>query len=371
MKYAEIVADNPNTALARVHEELGPEAVIVKVRKLRPEGISWLWRSNGKIEVTACVPDQPQVENPVSNPHNPSLAEKQLANPIAAGHAGEQTTEKQIPFANRYDRNPLGVEKAGETRLTTSRGRWRSIEWLESNGLLPAFTRQLEEKVQVLYGGKRLPAMQSEWTAITDLIVCHWLPPRQSAAGTGRPHVFIGPPGSGKTTALCKWMTSEMLSNDRHVRVWRLDADTANSGEMLELHCEMMGVPVERFWSEPGETSDLQFVDLPGVETRNADAMSALREHLSVLPQPHVHLVLNAAYESSILLEQFRAFEAFAPEDVIFTHLDEEHRRVKLWNMVLGTKCPISFLGAGQKIPGEFRRAEPSLLFPQKNTDKR
>ena len=171
--------------------------------------------------------------------------------------------------------------------------------------------------------------------------------------------------------ALCKWVASAITSGDRHVRVWRLDADSANSSELLELHCELMGVPVERFWNECGDPSDLQFVDLPGVEARDQDALAALREHLSSLPQPHVHLVLNAAYESSILFEQFRAFEAFAPEDIIFTHLDEEHRRVKLWNFVLGTKCPISFLGAGQKIPGEFRRAEPALLFPQKKADKR
>jgi flagellar biosynthesis GTPase FlhF len=49
---------------------------------------------------------------------------------------------------------------------------------------------------------------------------------------------------------------------------------------------------------------------------------------------------------------------------VIFTHLDEERRRVKLWNFVLGTNCSVSFLGGGQKIPGDFRRAESALLFP-------
>jgi len=106
---------------------------------------------------------------------------------------------------------------------------------------------------------------------------------------------------------------------------------------------------------------------LPGVETHDANALAALREQLALLPDPHIHLVLNAACESSILFGQFHAFESFAPEDIIFTHLDEELQRVKLWNFVLGTNCPISFLGTGQKIPGEFRRAEPALLFPQKN----
>ena len=67
--------------------------------------------------------------------------------------------------------------------------------------------------------------------------------------GTGRPHVFIGPAGSGKTTALCKWMTSAVLVNEQRVRVWRLDGESANASEFLSLHCELMGVPVERFWN--------------------------------------------------------------------------------------------------------------------------
>ena len=343
MRYATIVAENPQAALTQVHDQLGPDAVIVSARKMRPPGMAWLWPGNRKIEVTAYVPEKPP-----------------------------EPTKEIVPLRNEAATFRPGNRMAMERQAPGSQtSRWRSISWLESNGLLPAFSRQLEEKARLLYGQRPLPVMQSEWTAITDLIICHWLPARQEAVGTGRPHVFIGPAGSGKTTALCKWMNSAMLFDQHSVRVWRLDGESANSAELLTLHCELTGVPMERFWDEPDDSADLQFVDLPGVEMDNPDAMSALRDQLSLLPNPHVHLVLNAAYESSILFEQFRAFEQFRPEDIIFTHLDEESRRVKLWNFVLGTKCPISFLGAGQKIPGEFRRAEPALLFPQKNTGKR
>lgn len=339
MKFVAIVAENPNSALAQVHEQLGPEAVIVSVRKMRPEGISWFFPNRRKIEVTACVPQK-------------SLEIKR---------------EAPVENTKHHEENRIAREKPV---FKTPNGRWRSITWLETNGLLPAFTNQLEEKVQKLYGEKPPQTMQAEWTAITDLIICHWLPARQAMEGTGRPHVFIGPAGSGKTTALCKWMASATFCNENRIRAWRLDGENANSSELLSLHCELTGVPVERFWNESDESADLQFVDLPGAEIHSESAMSALRDQLAALPQPHVHLVLNAAYESSILFEQYHAFEPFAPEDIIFTHLDEESRRVKLWNFVLGTKCPISFLGAGQKIPGDFRRAEPALLFPQKNTKK-
>lgn len=337
MKFVSIVAENPNAALVQVHEQLGPDAVIVSVRKMKTSGISWIWPYNKRIEVTACVPEKPS-EPRLDSSHG--LASRSIA--------PQSAIERPVPVPR------------------PSTGRWRSIGWLESNGLLPAFAAQLEDKIRLLYGGQPLPTMQTEWTAITDLIICHWLPARQETVGTARPHVFIGPPGSGKTTALCKWMTSAMLFDEHQVRVWRLDGESANISELLPLHCELMGVPLERFWNDSGASADLQFVDLPGVEARNDNGMSALHDQLAALPEPHVHLVLNAAYENSILFDQFRAFEPFAPEDIIFTHLDEETRRIKLWNFVLGTKCPISFLGAGQKIPGEFRRAEPALLFPQK-----
>ena len=342
MKIVAFQAKDANTALTRIHEELGPEAVVVSVKRLPPDGISRLWQRHGKIEVTACVPQK----LPEQQPATPERSED--ASPAAAGRFMRQNTFET-------------------SAMRPSAGRWRTIAWLESKGLLPAFVEQLEQKVHLLHGEQPLATPEKEWAAVTDLIVCHWRPARQMTTGTGRPHVFIGPSGSGKTTALCKWMVSSVLVHEHSARVWRLDGETANASEILSLHCESLGVPTERFWNEPIPAADLLFVDLPGVEAHNGNALMRLREQLALMPEPHIHLVLNAACESSILFEQFHAFESFAPEDIIFTHLDEELQRVKLWNFVLGTNCPISFLGTGQKIPGEFRRAEPALLFPQKN----
>jgi flagellar biosynthesis GTPase FlhF len=158
-----------------------------------------------------------------------------------------------------------------------------------------------------------------------------------------------------------------VLRGEHRARVWRLDGETANTSEFLSLHCEMLGVTTERFWNGAEGGEELLFVDLPGVECHSAAGMKALREQLSSLPAPHIHLVLNAAYETTLLFEQFNCFAPLMPEDLIFTHLDEEHRRVKLWNFVLGTNCSLGWLAGGQKIPGEFHRAESSLLFPHKN----
>jgi flagellar biosynthesis protein FlhF len=337
MKLVPFVAENADAALAQIHEQLGPNAVVVSVRQLPAYGISRLWHHTGNIEVVACVPDEA---------------------PSPKSQTVPTSEDIYVPFNDKVE---MDIPAATAPR------RWRSISWLESLGLLPMFADQLEQKVCTLHG-EEPPAMPiAEWTAVRNVLAGYWRPARRVMEGTGRPHVFVGPPGSGKTTLLCKWMTASALADNRSIRVWRLDGEMANTAEFLTLHCELINVPVDRFWAAPGEPADLFFVDLPGVEMNSTNALAALRVQVTALPQPHVHLVLNAATETSILFEQLNAFASLAPEDVIFTHLDEERRRAKLWNFVLGINCSLSFLSAGQKIPGEFHRAESALLFPREN----
>jgi len=338
MKLVPFVAENAEAALERIHEELGPDAVVVSVRRLPASGISRLWQTGGNIEVVACV----NQEEPAHRNHS-----------IPPGE------DAYVPFA-------MPAEPVSPPPMPMAR-RWRSITWLESLGLLRVYADRLEQKLHALHGEAPPPMPIAEWSAVRDVLAEFWRPARQVMEGTGRPHVFVGPPGSGKTTALCKWMTRSILAENQTAEVWRLDGETANAAEFLTVHSEMLGVSTHRFWHPPESPADLCFIDLPGVETHSPAARSALRIQVGALPQPHVHLVLNAACETSILFEQFHAFAELAPEDVIFTHLDEERRRVKLWNFVLGTNCSLSFLGAGQKIPGEFHRAESALLFPREN----
>jgi len=337
MKLSVFTAENAEAAVRQVQESLGPDAVVVSVRKLPGSGLARLLHRGGLIEVTAGVPEKPR-------------------------HVVPAGVDAYSPFTEE-------MEPEFEAPPARAAHRWRSIAWLESLGLLPEFADRLELKLRTTHGAKPPEMAIAEWAAVRDAIGTFWRPPRPEV-GTGRPHVFIGPPGSGKTTALCKWLTTAVLKGEHRARVWRLDGETANTSEFLSLHCEMIGVPQERFWSDAESlncTEDLLFIDLPGVEAHSMAGLKGLRDVLQSLPQPHVHLVLNAAYETTLLFDQFNCFAPLLPEDLIFTHLDEEQRRVKLWNFVLGTNCSLSWLGGGQKIPGDFRRAESSLLFPHKN----
>lgn len=72
---------------------------------------------------------------------------------------------------------------------------------------------------------------------------------------------------------------------------------------------------------------------------------------------------MNAAYEITALLSQLNGFSRLGMTDLILTHLDEEQRWGKIWNLVLGTNFTVSRLSAGQNIPGEFAAADAGLLL--------
>jgi flagellar biosynthesis protein FlhF len=178
-------------------------------------------------------------------------------------------------------------------------------------------------------------------------------------------HVLIGPAGSGKTTVLCKWLTQTVLVEGRIARVWRLDGVTANTAEFLSVHGEALNVGVERAWTPDGRAlhEDIGFMDLPGVDWRSPLAIRELAGHLAQMSSPHMHLVLNGAYDVNVLLAQVRAFSALPLEDLIISHLDEEPHWGKLWNLTLGAGLPIRYLSAGQNIPGDFLEASAERIL--------
>ncbi|HLP78646.1 MAG TPA: hypothetical protein VK327_17205 [Candidatus Paceibacterota bacterium] len=337
MNILQFIAPNAAAALAQIHQQLGPNAVVLSVRPLPAQGMARFLPKQNRIEVLAGVPEEGSTaENPEFTHHASRITES------ATGTCGSTCVETAVRTADH----------------------WKSIGWLEAMGLAPEHAKRLQDHVSTLHT-ESPETLESEWSLVSAALNQFWrsAPPLDDGF-VARPHVFIGPPGSGKTTTLCKWLTLAALMEERPARVFRLDGNSANTADYLSIHCEMLGTPIERFWAQPQNRAELVFIDLPGVEAADAPGLNALRTQLAMLPNPHVHLVLNAAYETSTLLAQHRAFAALRPQDLIFTHLDEEVRRVKLWNFAFGTPTPIRFLSAGQKIPGEFQNARPELLFP-------
>lgn len=368
MQIHTFIAESAGDAVTQIRETLGADAVVLNVRRAESQGFSRLWQKP-RIEVLAHVPEKSAPLPAGEAPVNPALAQlreelreiRGKLQPPQHGN-GSSGSPAEMMGDTGFDGNWMGDSGAREvTQRATDEG-WRVGALLEKSGVLPMYAERVVEDLRRVHGDIPPEHLRQEIQLALGVLRNYW---RASSPVDTGVHVFVGAPGAGKTTALCKWLAQSSLVEGRSAAVWRLDGSVANTAESLSIFCEILDVPVERFVARGGRkpNTDLLFIDLPGVNPADATAMNQLAKQLSLLPQAQLHLVLNGAYEPALMLAQVRAYEAIGANDVIVTHLDEETRRGKLWNLVLGTNCSLKHLAAGQNIPGDFVAATPERIF--------
>jgi flagellar biosynthesis protein FlhF len=355
MQVVPFITDSVEDAVLQIRAQLGSDAVVLNVRQLPVNGLARFWR-RPKLEILACRPDPP------STPSSPVTE-------MADGSELKAAQESLLPLIGPDDGIPSSTLMVS---AESKAGHWRVGPLLEKAGLLSLSAQRVVDQLRSKHGESPPALLADELSLARAALTRLWRRPEPFLEHTIRPHVLLGPAGVGKTTCLCKWLTQSVLVSGRSPRVWRLDGATANKAESLSVYCEILGLEAERSWSISSEAmkGDLGFIDLPGVDWRDPLAIRALAEQLKHYLSPHLHLVLNAAYELPLLFQQLRAFDSLPVTDLIFTHLDEEARWGKLWNFVLGTNYNLRFFSAGQNIPGGFMEASAEVLlgkqFPSK-----
>jgi flagellar biosynthesis protein FlhF len=330
------IASSAEEAVAKIRARLGSDAVVLNVRPIKPPGLARLWQKP-MIEVVACRP--------------------QLPAPIAAPSAGAEPSVSEALAGFRQELDEI----KRQTELNESG--WRVAPLLQKTGLLPLHAKHILDAVKSAHGDTPPSTLGGEIALVAAQLSKSWRSPREAAPHSL--HILIGPAGSGKTTALCKWLSQTALVEGRLPRAWRLDGLTANTAETLSVYCDILNIPSERSWTVQSRciSEDIGFIDLPGVDWRSPSAIQELTAQLAQYGSPHLHLVLNGAYDISVLLAQARAFAALPIEDLLITHLDEEPHWGKLWNLSLGAGHPIRHLSSGPNIPGGFIPATPEAIL--------
>lgn len=364
MQVHTFIAESAADAVAQIRAQLGPQAVVVNVRPLPAEGISRLWQKR-KIEVLAYLPEESTPSSPAPTDALAELRQELVA--IRQKVEGKAPLEAPVTGVTSAEQvlRELRREEAPAAAPEMTSGVWRIGSFLETSGLLPMHAHRVLESLRSRHGDAVPVSLGRELDLAGEYLRDCWNRNKPLQGLERGAHVLIGPPGAGKTVCLCKWLAQSILVDNRPASVWRLDGRTANTAEALSVYGEILGVTVERSVpaERPADPDELVFIDLPGVDWNDPAALSQLKQQLEELPRARVHLVLNAAYESPVFLAQARAFASLPVADVIFTHLDEELRWGKVWNLVLGTNFSISYLSAGQNIPGAWIPASPEQVF--------
>jgi flagellar biosynthesis protein FlhF len=328
-------------AVALIREKLGPTARVLSVRAVEAKGLRKLFNSP-RLEVIAQV-------DPVSSP----ATEPETAGGDASlfDEVSNERAAPEVPAPNdriaqsRFVPLPTTLGLTGLLRRTgiteTALNRLQTgANWNELNTL--PLHRALAET-------SRLLRTQVESRAAR--------PPLSRAA-------FIGSPGVGRTTALCKWLSQEVFRRARAGHVVSVEFDRPNPLGPLPVFSEALGVPLAHFPCETQAAVPGGFVyfDLPSISIRRPSDNAAIGAFLDRENITERVLVLNAAYDRPSLRDAYAAGRDLGATHLVFSHLDEVPQWGKLWDYLFDQDIEPLFLATGPSLTGDCEEDVPGAI---------
>jgi flagellar biosynthesis protein FlhF len=356
---------NAHEAAQVIRDRLGDNARVLSVRTVEPSGLRGLWASP-KLEVIASLAATPVgTDLGRSSPQDEARTDQgrplQMLSDEAATPApprremiAHTSTRLRATRPARQELTPL-LRRSGFSEsiisLLERSATWAELQALPLHRALVETGRYMQNVVSVR------PAAE----------------PLTRAA-------FIGLAGSGRTTALCKWLSTEVSRRARTGHVVTAEFDSPVSRGPLPVFCEALGVPMAHFpaSTRPATPGGFVYFDLPAMSLRDPTANAPLTDFLDREQIEQRVLVLNAAYGHAALRAGYARGRELGATHVVFTHLDEVAQWGGLWDYLIDGGLEPLFLATGPSLTGECeeevfdaltRRTLPAVNEPAPTDD--
>lgn len=331
-------------AVAAIREKMGQDARVLSVRPVTPKGLR-KWFGSTRLEVIAQMPgsmDEPAAPLRAPTREDREADQAELAAPQARSSLAEVSAKPALPDLapdaprRRIDirHTPIGLtdllRRSGLTETALNRlqsgADWRELNRLPLHRALAETSRLLRERADA----------------------------RPARAALSRA-AFIGTPGVGRTTALCKWLSLEVFRRARIGHVVTIEFDRPNPLGPLPVFAEALGVPLAHFPCEtqPAVPGGFVYFDLPSISPRRPKENAALATWLDREAINERVLVLNAAYDRAAMREAYAAGRDIGATHLVFTHLDEVPQWGKLWDYLFDEEIEPLFLATGPSLTGD------------------
>lgn len=321
-----LVVRSADEAVKAIREQLGEHARVLSVRQLPGQGLAGLL-GRPRLEVIAQL----------AAPEPPVAFQARLGEPDAA----ERVSSPAATLA--FDRASLPVRDrpSGLTDL------------LRRSGFSAALVGRLEAAPQLAgHAGKPLHRVLVDVGDVLGSAAVRR--PKRPLPSTA---AFLGTPGAGRTSALCKWLARDVFTNGRQGRVLKAEFERPNSAEGLGIFCEALGLVLEHAEAVAPLTpanGAFAYVDTPALSVRRPQENRPLHRFLDASKIEGRVLVLNALYDSSVLRETYVAGRDLGATHLVFTHLDEVEHWGRLWDFLIEGELTPLFLTTGAGLTGDL-----------------
>ncbi len=337
-------------ALSLAREELGPQALVLSTRMVSAGGVRGLL-GHREVELTAMVP------TPVSAARPSAPAKRRGAVPRTEA----VTRALAIDPTTVAEPQPALAERLLSRFRPSDRSRDELIARLQAAGLDRRLAREVAEALPLL--ASREPSWPRLRRTLADLLA----PVAAPADETFGLDVFVGPPGAGKTTTIAKLAAQARARRGPRISIVAADGYRVGAVEQLRLYSDIIGAPftiarspieLDRVLHESRRPVLVDTAGRSPSDVLSRDLFDVIARQRGV----RTHLVMPGATPARDAERFLDLYAPAHPTRVILTKVDETETLSPLVGLLRERQLAVSFLGIGQRVPEDLRRATPAVL---------
>ena len=383
-------ASTEEAAMLMAKEELGPDAVVMNIKKIKRKGIMKLFKKN-TVELTAAIDDNvaekaepekydEEAQNAIEEKINSiaKLLEQQL-NAVKDKDEEDNTdtsddlyeTEKKDDRADTAFR-----DKFNDTKDNQSKGYKNKVVELIYNQLNESEVKK--EIIEDIIGeldteNSRLP-LDNMLANVYQKLVLKLGEVKPLKVSDEKPKIvfFVGNTGVGKTTTMAKLASKFKLENKLNIAMLSIDTYRIAAIDQIKTYADILNTPMEVVYTpedmkkyvEKYKDCDLIFVDTAGHSHRNEEQKKNLKEMVDSVSEyeTEVFLVVSAVVKYNDLLDIAKTYDKLFDYKIIFTKLDETSTVGAILNLKIDMDKSLAYTTWGQNVPDDIGEVNPQII---------
>ena len=387
-------------AMKAIKAELGPEALIVSVKHVKPKGIFKLFRKSF-VEVTAAIDGQASIDQNKENQkvqplpkinlnaasiqkNNQTIYEKKEDSEDSEldefKRFIEKFSQKQEKQSEEKNLSKQSIKETVEEDSQRNDGENESAEDPSEIPMLRVIYEQLiENEIDEKYANELMAGLveyiHGNETNIDDIVSIIYKRIVKNMADYDTIDInkmnknifFIGPTGVGKTTTIAKIASLFSLNYGKDVALITSDTYRIAAVEQLRTYANILGIPIRVVYSTDEMLDAIQFfsdkelvlIDTAGRSYKNQEHQQELKDLLDAIENKEVFLALSVATKYKDMLKMVSVYKNMTEFRVIFTKLDESVSYGNIFNIRKATGVKLSYITFGQNVPDDISEINP------------
>lgn len=377
MRIKKYTGDNEKEAMIKVKDELGKEALIVSVKRVKPKGIYKLFRKP-YVEVTAAVDEKSAMDTVMKEPlkEEPFVKSTIDLKAETSNQVDDASFIQLLRDLARKDLEKNGNLYNGKGNMEGTPPKVIAEEPTNHEPYLTMVYEQLlenevDEKIinELMVGLEEMAA--SKDNELDGIIATLYkrivkklsdVEPIQLEFDRNNVAVFVGPTGVGKTTTIAKIASYFTLNLGKKVALVTADTYRIAAVEQLRTYANILNIPIKVVYNvsemkqalNQFKDIDLILVDTAGRSHKHEEHQGELIELLDSIPQKEVFLVLSMATKYNDLRKICEVYASVKSFKLIFTKLDETSSFGNIINVKEKTNAKLSYVTFGQNVPDDI-----------------